>query len=110
MPRLPEVDIRPYYLTIFHLFKKIVAVCYQRIFKGFYQEVFLFIALGQYLCKNKIHLIYGGGNFGLMGILAEEVLKCGGEVTGFLPEFFSTLKGNFNEREIIIIIKQVFNY
>ena len=51
-------------------------------------------ALGQYLGKNKMHLIYGGGDFGLMGILASEVLKCGGEVTGFLPESFQSFEGN----------------
>ncbi len=32
-------------------------------------------------------LIYGGGNIGLMGILADEVLALGGKVIGVIPEF-----------------------
>jgi uncharacterized protein (TIGR00730 family) len=30
-------------------------------------------------------LVYGGGNVGLMGIIADEVLRLGGEVTGVIP-------------------------
>jgi len=29
--------------------------------------------------------VYGGGNVGLMGIIADEVLRLGGEVTGVIP-------------------------
>ena len=42
--------------------------------------------LGSLLAVRGIGLIYGGGNCGLMGILADEVLKCGGCVTGVIPE------------------------
>jgi hypothetical protein len=31
-------------------------------------------------------LVYGGGNVGLMGIVADAVLEAGGEVTGVIPE------------------------
>ena len=31
-------------------------------------------------------LVYGGGNVGLMGIMADEVLRLGGEVTGIIPK------------------------
>ena len=31
-------------------------------------------------------MVYGGGNAGLMGILADEMLKGGGEVTGVIPQ------------------------
>ncbi|KAL9957469.1 hypothetical protein ACROYT_G039107 [Oculina patagonica] len=47
-------------------------------------------ALGQCLVKNKINLIYGGGNVGLMGTVAKTVADGGCQVTGFLPEFFVT--------------------
>ncbi len=30
-------------------------------------------------------LVYGGGNVGLMGVVADEVLRLGGEVTGIIP-------------------------
>ncbi len=34
-----------------------------------------------------IRLVYGGGNVGLMGIVARAVLDNGGEVSGIIPEF-----------------------
>ena len=42
--------------------------------------------LGSLLAASSIELIYGGGNCGLMGVLADEVLKNGGRVTGVIPE------------------------
>jgi len=45
--------------------------------------------LGTYLGANGFHLVYGGGNIGLMGIIANAALKAGGEVTGVLPHFLN---------------------
>ncbi len=42
--------------------------------------------LGQLLVQQGIGLVYGGGNIGLMGIIAETVLQEGGEVIGIIPE------------------------
>lgn len=42
-------------------------------------------ALGRALVANNFSLVYGGGNVGLMGIIADEVLRLGGEVTGVIP-------------------------
>lgn len=42
-------------------------------------------ALGQWMAKNKVKLVYGGGSAGLMGIIADAVLEHGGEVTGIIP-------------------------
>lgn len=38
------------------------------------------------LVRRNIGLVYGGGNVGLMGIIADAVLKAGGEVRGVIPE------------------------
>jgi len=43
-------------------------------------------ALGELLAKEKIELVYGGGMVGLMGIVADAVLKHGGHVIGVIPE------------------------
>ncbi len=43
-------------------------------------------ALAAELAARKISLVYGGGNIGLMGIVANEVLRLGGEVTGIIPK------------------------
>jgi len=38
------------------------------------------------LVKNDIALVYGGGDIGLMGVIADEILRLGGEVTGVIPK------------------------
>ncbi len=43
-------------------------------------------ALGARLAWEKLTLIYGGGNVGLMGILADAALAAGGEVIGVIPQ------------------------
>jgi uncharacterized protein (TIGR00730 family) len=42
-------------------------------------------ALGAALVENNISLVYGGGKVGLMGVIADEVLRLGGEVSGVIP-------------------------
>ena len=44
------------------------------------------IALGTRLAKDGIALVYGGGNVGLMGLVADAALEAGGEVVGVIPE------------------------
>ena len=43
--------------------------------------------LGAALARAGIGLVYGGGNNGLMGVVARAVLAHGGEVTGIIPDF-----------------------
>jgi uncharacterized protein (TIGR00730 family) len=43
--------------------------------------------LGQLIGHSKSTLIYGGGNVGLMGILADSVMANGGKVIGVIPDF-----------------------
>jgi uncharacterized protein (TIGR00730 family) len=38
------------------------------------------------LARRKIGLVYGGGNVGLMGVIADAVLGAGGDVQGVMPE------------------------
>ena len=42
-------------------------------------------ATGYALARAERRLIYGGGKVGLMGVLADAVLSCGGQVTGVMP-------------------------
>lgn len=44
------------------------------------------IAFGKFLALNNIDVVYGGGKVGLMGILADTVMKYGGKVYGVIPE------------------------
>jgi hypothetical protein len=43
--------------------------------------------LGRILVQYGASLIYGGGNIGLMGVLADEILDHGGNVIGVIPDF-----------------------
>jgi len=43
------------------------------------------VALGGLLAARNIELVYGGGNVGLMGVIANAVLTAGGKVIGVIP-------------------------
>ena len=43
--------------------------------------------LGTFLAHHNLHLVYGGGDMGLMGALAQAAVKAKGTVTGIIPEF-----------------------
>lgn len=42
--------------------------------------------LAQEMVKDNIALVYGGGKVGLMGIVADEVMRLGGQATGIIPK------------------------
>ena len=42
--------------------------------------------LATVLARRGLGLVYGGGNVGLMGILADSMLEAGGEVIGVIPQ------------------------
>ncbi len=44
------------------------------------------MALGDRIAKEGLSLVYGGGNVGLMGVVADAVLQAGGEVIGVIPQ------------------------
>ena len=43
--------------------------------------------LGKLLASANIDVVYGGGGIGLMGTLADSVIKTGGRITGVIPAF-----------------------
>ena len=43
-------------------------------------------ALGTRLAADGVVVVYGGGNVGLMGVVADAALEAGGEVIGVIPE------------------------
>jgi uncharacterized protein (TIGR00730 family) len=47
-------------------------------------------ALGRAMAEQDIRLVYGGGNVGLMGTIAQSVLDHGGHVTGIIPDFLKS--------------------
>lgn len=43
-------------------------------------------AMGRLLAERGLELVYGGGNVGLMGVIADACLSAGGSVIGVIPE------------------------
>ena len=48
--------------------------------------------LGELLAKNDMEIIYGGGNVGLMGKLADGALNNNGLIKGVIPTFLNDLE------------------
>lgn len=63
--------------------------------------------LGQVLVEKDIQLVYGGGDVGLMGIIADTVMASGGEVIGVIPEFLAKKEIANNEVTTLHIVKSM---
>ena len=63
--------------------------------------------VGRLLVKENIDLIYGGGNVGLMGSLAESVMKKGGRATGIIPEFLMRREHATLEISKLVIVESM---
>jgi uncharacterized protein (TIGR00730 family) len=60
--------------------------------------------LGKLFAQDSIKLVYGGGNVGLMGVVANSVLTNGGEVIGVAPHFLmqrEVLHDDLHEMHIV---------
>ena len=63
-------------------------------------------AFGAILAQNRIGLVYGGGNIGLMGEIANAVFDAGGDVTGIIPQFL-TKREIANRRGELIVTRDM---
>jgi uncharacterized protein (TIGR00730 family) len=60
--------------------------------------------LGEKLAAHGIALVYGGGNVGLMGKVAEGVMNGGGHVTGVIPEHLLRMEvGHTGLTELVVV-------
>ncbi len=55
----------------------------------------LAFSVGQYLAKQGVGVVYGGGRVGLMGAVARGALEAGGEVIGVIPDRLNTVEIGF---------------
>lgn len=60
--------------------------------------------LGQWMALEKIRLIYGGGNTGLMGVVANAALQNGGAVTGIMPEILDRRERSHKTLTELIVV------
>ncbi|HMS63737.1 MAG TPA: TIGR00730 family Rossman fold protein [Ignavibacteria bacterium] len=63
--------------------------------------------LGELIVKENLKLVYGGGNVGIMGEIANSVLKYNGEVTGVIPEDLVSRESALREVTELIIVNSM---
>jgi len=64
-------------------------------------------SFGKILAENDVRLIYGGGSIGLMGALAQAVLKHGGKATGVIPEFLVRRERPHHDRAEQVVVSDM---
>ncbi|XNN68815.1 TIGR00730 family Rossman fold protein [Bacillus pumilus] len=61
------------------------------------------VELGNYMAEQDICLVYGGSRIGLMGAVADEVLRHGGQVIGVMPK--GLFRGEVVHQELTELIE-----
>ena len=64
-------------------------------------------AFGNILAKNGIGLVFGGGAVGIMGELAQAVLRHGGDVTGIIPDFLVAREHAMKDTQGLIVTRDM---
>jgi uncharacterized protein (TIGR00730 family) len=63
--------------------------------------------LGRSMAKQRVKLVYGGGNVGLMGTVARSVLEHGGHVTGIIPDFLKSREKLLDDVQETIVVQDM---
>lgn len=63
--------------------------------------------LGHILAKKNITLIYGGGNKGIMGAVANAVLEKNGKVTGIIPQLLTDREHSHHGITELIVVEDM---
>lgn len=63
--------------------------------------------LGKVMAEKNIKLIYGGGNVGLMGVIANTVLQNGGEVIGVIPQILDKRERSHRGITELIVVEDM---
>jgi uncharacterized protein (TIGR00730 family) len=61
--------------------------------------------LGEIFAKENINLVFGVGSVGMMGVLADSVMKNGGKTTGVIPQFMVDENWHHTELTELIVTK-----
>ena len=60
-------------------------------------------AMARAIVEREVRLVYGAGSVGLMGTVADEVLRLGGEVLGVIPQFLVDMEvGHTGLTELVV--------
>ena len=64
------------------------------------------IALGRWIAKNGLILVYGGSKMGLMGVLGDTVLEYGDQAHGIMPQFLKDREIAYERLTSMTIVEQ----
>lgn len=64
-------------------------------------------ALAKEMVDQQISLVYGGGNVGLMGVIANEILRLGGQATGVIPQALMDKEVGHRELTHLHVVKDM---
>lgn len=64
-------------------------------------------ALGRALAQRDLRLVYGGGNVGLMGALADAVLSGGGRAVGVIPSALAELELAHRQLTELVVVEDM---
>lgn len=62
------------------------------------------VQLGSLLARHGITLVYGGGSVGLMGTVADEVMKHGGKAIGVIPQVLVDWERQHNSLSELLVV------
>ena len=65
------------------------------------------VKLGQLMAEKNLNLVYGGGNIGLMGEIAQSVIKNGGRAIGVIPQFLVEKELVFDELSEVHVVESM---
>lgn len=60
-------------------------------------------AMGRFLAEKGYTLVYGGGNVGTMGIMAEAAMKADGKVLGIIPKKLNGMVDHLELSELLVV-------
>ena len=60
--------------------------------------------LGRRIGKAGLGLVYGGGDNGLMGLVARATISAGGRVTGIIPDFLKKRENPLAEAQELVVV------
>lgn len=63
--------------------------------------------LGEELARRNITLVYGGGRVGLMGVVADAVMRMGGEVIGVIPKALMDTEVGHEHISRLVVVKDM---
>ncbi|MDP4210157.1 MAG: TIGR00730 family Rossman fold protein [Bacteroidota bacterium] len=63
--------------------------------------------LAEVCLNHKIHVLYGGGAVGLMGALADRMVKGNGKITGIIPDFMMAMEWAHEEVSEMIVVEDM---